>query len=165
MVDRIPTEDPPARLASQLNPSTNTLVITLNEDFDIVGRLQQDILRILDIDISFLQCLDFSLFDLLRQIRATFFDVRDAQKTFVKLQSALHLSVEFDLKCGTNRSVVLPRGNLSLDLIHSRMTDYGEIEKIWFQMPITNYDQDNIVVDYFDSRAPLNIVRKLENAL
>ena len=164
MVERILHEDPPPRLTSQLYPSTNTLVIIVKEGFDHPVNLQRDIFEILRVDVSQLQCLDFSNLDLLHQIRATFFDVRDTFKAFVNLQSDKRVEVELDLKNGTNRSVVFPRGNVPLDVVHSRMSEFGEIEKIWFKMPISNYDKDNVVIDFFDSRAPLNIVRKLENA-
>jgi hypothetical protein len=164
MVERIVTEEPPPRLNSQLYPSTNTLVITIHDDIEPAVNLQHDIFNILPVDVAQLQCLDFSNFELSRQIRATFFDVRESLRAFVNLQSDNRVEVNFDLENGTNRSVVFPRGNVALDLIHSRMSEFGEIEKIWFKMPITNYDRDNVVVDFFDSRAPLNIVRKLENA-
>ena len=74
--DQKVVDDPPQRLLSQLYPSTNTLVLVIKE-FDTTN-IQRDIYSLLSSQVSDIQCLDFSQYDLKRQIRATFFDVRDA---------------------------------------------------------------------------------------
>ena len=158
----------PPRLMSQSLPSSNTLVLTARVPVDNV---QTEIYKMLCADAAAIQCLDFSDFELQRRIRATFFDVRDAWRSFLALQSdrppglVARFAVHLDLDAGTNRSVVFPRSGLSLDLICARMAVFGEIEKIWFGMCIPNYDRDNVVIDFFDSRAPLAIVRRLEHAV
>ena len=156
-------EDPPQRLLSQLYPSTNTLVLVI-KDFDS-GNIQRDIYSLLSSQVSDIQCLDFSQYDLKRQIRATFFDVRDAYRALLTLQGDNRFQLFLDLKGGTNRSVVFPRGTLSVDMILSRMAEFGEIEKIWFNMAIPQCERENVVIDFFDSRAPLSIVRRLEQAI
>jgi hypothetical protein len=155
----------PPRLNIQVYPSTNTLLITFKEDIETVSQAQQHIFDVLSFDITELQYLDFNLFELLRQVRASFFDVRKAQSTFVLIQIDPLISVEFDHSGGTNRSVVLPRGSVTLDIIHSRMSEYGEIEKIWTNVAFDDYDPLNVVVDFYDSRIPLNIVKLLEIAV
>ena len=151
--------DVPPRLMSQSLPSTNTLVLTARVSVDNV---QNEIYRLLCSEASQIQCLDFSEFELKRQIRATFFDVRDTWRAFLALQHEARFALQLDLEAGTNRSVVFPRGGLSLDLIHSRMAEFGQVEKLWLGMCIPNFDRDNVVIDFFDSRAPLAIVRRLE---
>jgi hypothetical protein len=149
-------ESAPSRLLSQTLPSSNTLVLTVLTQID---NIQTEIYRLLSS--SQLQCLDFSEFDLHR-VRATFFDVRDAWRSFLALQADSRFALTLDLDAGTNRSVAFPRGSLSLDLIHSRMSDFGDVEKLWLNLLIPDFDRDNVVVDFFDSRVPLAIVRRLE---
>jgi hypothetical protein len=90
-------EEAPPRLTSQLYPSTNTILITVLDDLEAVVNLQKEIFNILQVDVTHLQCLDFSHYDLLRQIRATFFDVRDTWRAFVHMQSDSRFHVELDL--------------------------------------------------------------------
>ena len=155
--------EPPQRLISQLYPSTNTLVLVVKEyeSFNI----HHDIYALLSSDADDIQCLDFSQYELKRQVRVTFFDVRDAYRALLTLQGDTRFQLYLDLKGGTNRSVVFPRGSLSLDVIAHKMQEFGEIEKIWFNMAIPQIERDNVVIDFFDSRAPLTIVRKLEQAI
>jgi hypothetical protein len=151
-------DDPPSRLVAQVFASTNCVVL------EVVGEpiisFQTELYNLLSA--AQLQALDFSSYESHKLVRCTFFDVRDAQRAYLLLQTDHRFKPHLDLESGTNRSVVFPRGNLSLDLIYQRMSSFGEIEKIWFNMSIVNYDADNVVVDYYDSRVPLSILRKLE---
>ena len=156
-------EQPPERLINQLYPSTNTLVIVARS-LDPTS-IQRDIYTLLSCEVRDVQILDFSQFEMDRSVRVTFFDVRDAYRALLSLQGDDRFQLFLDLKGGTNRSVVMPRGSASLDSIYSSMAEFGEIEKVWFNMAIPQCDRDNVVVDFFDSRSPLSLVRKLENSM
>ena len=67
--------------------------------------------------------------------------------------------------------MVLPREeHLSLDVVASSFSaDFGEIEKIWFlsgpdSLSLTGFPE-SLVIDFFDSRSPLQVLRRLETLL
>ena len=151
--------EPPQRLQTQEVPSTNTIAIMVQSmpprdiqthiftlcQFAIGGKEEE------------IQSIDFEQFDATGLVRVTFFDARNAVKCQQWLQEDTRFSVVLDFRGGSNRSVVIPRV-VSIDAMVDRFSQFGEIEKLWFNSDKT------ITIDYFDSRSPLRIVEQLEDA-
>lgn len=150
----------PARLQSQEVPSTNTVAIMVQSvpEGDVRGQMYSLCQFAIGGKENEIQCIDFDQFDSSRLVRVTFFDVRNAYKCQQWLADDARFSTVLDFKGGTNRSVVIPKmPGLSIDVLFDRFSGFGEIEKIWFTA-------DSIVIDFFDSRAPIRIVEHLEDA-
>lgn len=151
--------DPPARLPSQLLPSTNTVAIVVIDPLQGVTDVQEFIVQLCmlatALPASEVQALDMSHFASSRLVRVTFYDVRNAVQLLKWLEDDTRFSVVMDLKGGTNRSVVVPRAQ-SVDLLIEKFSVFGDIEKVWL-------GDDTLIVDFFDSRAPLRIIEHLNN--
>lgn len=151
--------DPPARLPSQLLPSTNTVAIVVMDPLQGVTDVQEFIVQLCmlatSLPASEVQAVDMNHYASSRLVRVTFYDVRNAMRLLKFLEEDSRFSVVMELKNGTNRSVVVPRAQ-SVDLLIDKFSAFGEIEKVWL-------GDDFLVVDFFDSRSPSRIVEHLNN--
>ena len=153
--------DPPARLHSQRVPSTNTVAIVVQDHLG-VDDVQQFMLQMCLLAIGGrdgeIQSINMEQYEVSRLVRITFFDVRTACKFREWLEQDSRFSVVLDFRGGSNRSVVVPHGTSTLDTIVDKFSQFGEIEKLWF-----NPDGSH-TIDYFDARAPLKIAHQINDA-
>jgi hypothetical protein len=153
-------QDPPARLATQLLPSTNTVTVVVIDPLSGIHDAQQYMLDLCraasgSLSDSEIQFVDVSHFACSRLVRVTFYDVRKAFECFKALELDSRFSVVLDLKAGTNRSVVVPK-TLSVDVLIDKFSEFGDVEKIWIH-------QNEYIIDFFDARVPIRIVDHLNN--
>ena len=139
------------RLEIQEYPSTNSLVVlvrdtVLHEESFALLELSR-ICR--DYDTQAMTAEDFSN---RKQVHIIFYDTRKALQCMHVIHADPRFSVVLDYAGGTNRSLVIPSG-YSLDLLLTKFSKFGDIEKFWLG--------DQVVIDFFDSRSPVKVSRQL----
>jgi hypothetical protein len=160
MVSVVALTDPPPRLSTQTTVSTNTVTVVVMDALQGEEDAQQFIRQLCGITTgvpeSDIQAIDMGQFACSRLVRVTFYDARKAARFVQMLDQDTRVSAVLDFKNGSNRSVVVPE-TPSVDLLIKKFSTFGEIEKIWL-------NQDgSYTVDFFDARAPLRIVDRLNS--
>jgi hypothetical protein len=162
--------DPPARLHSQEDPSTNTVAIAvIASDNSLLRGLGTTEIRDYFLTLCQLavggenngeiQSVNMDLYESARLVKVTFFDARNAFKCQQWLQQnsdSMGLNVVLDFKGGSNRSIVIPVSpNLSIDAVVEKFTRCGDVEKIWL-----NPDK-SLTIDFYDARSVLRVAEHL----
>jgi len=162
--------DPPARLHSQEDPSTNTVAIAvIDSDNSYLRGLRTTEIRDYFLTLcqlalggensSEIQSVNMDLYESARLVKVTFFDARNAFKCQQWLQQhheAMGFNVVLDFKGGSNRSIVTPVSlSLSIDAVVERFSRFGDIEKIWL-----NPDK-SLTIDFYDARSVLRVAEHL----
>jgi hypothetical protein len=141
--------------------STNTVTLVLVDAAlealeDVRGYIVQLCVLTTGAPESEIQAIDMEKFACSRLVGVTFYDARKAALLARMIDQDSSVSAVLDFKGGTNRSVVVPE-TPSVDLLIRKMSAYGEIEKIWLN------EDGSCTLDFFDARAPLRIVERLDS--